>query len=200
MTSIRHTPSPNRVADDLLLDAAMECVLAVGVRRTTLSDVARTAGVSRMTLYRRFPDVRGMLSALITREFGKALAAAAEAAASEPTVRGRLVVASVHMIRALAANPLMHAVIERDGEMLLPYIMERIGTSQRMTEEFLRVQLAAGHADGSIRVADPTLQARSIFLLLQPYAFTIRPSTSDLSLDDLLGELTRLLDVALAPG
>ncbi len=178
----------------------MECVLAVGVRRTTLSDVARTAGVSRMTLYRRFPDVRGMLSALITREFGKALAAAAEAAAGEPTVRGRLVVASVHMIRALAANPLMHAVIERDGEMLLPYIMERIGTSQRMTEEFLRVQLAAGHADGSIRVADPTLQARSIFLLLQPYAFTIRPSTSDLSLDDLLGELTRLLDVALAPG
>jgi hypothetical protein len=62
------------------------------------------------------------------------------------------------------------------------------------------VQLAAGHVDGSIRVADPTLQARSIFLLLQPYAFTIRPSTSDLSLDDLLGELTRLLDVALAPG
>jgi len=178
----------------------MECVLAVGVRRTTLSDVARTAGVSRMTLYRRFPDVRGMLTSLITREFGKALAAAAEEAASEPTVRGRLVVASVHMIRALAANPLMHAVIERDGEMLLPYIMERIGTSQRMTEEFLRAQLAAGHADGSIRVADPTLQARSIFLLLQPYAFTIRPSTSDLTLDDLLGELGRLLDVALAPG
>ncbi len=178
----------------------MECVLAVGVRRTTLSDVARTAGVSRMTLYRRFPDVRGMLTSLITREFGKALAAAAEEAASEPTVRGRLVVASVHMIRALAANPLMHAVIERDGEMLLPYIMERIGTSQRMTEEFLRAQLAAGHADGSIRVADPTLQARSIFLLLQPYAFTIRPSTSDLTLDDLLGELGRLLDLALAPG
>lgn len=200
MATIRHTPSPNRVADDLLLDAAMECVLAVGVRRTTLSDVARTAGVSRMTLYRRFPDVRGMLTSLITREFGKALAAAAEEAASEPTVRGRLVVASVHMIRALAANPLMHAVIERDGEMLLPYIMERIGTSQRMTEEFLRAQLAAGHADGSIRVADPTLQARSIFLLLQPYAFTIRPSTSDLTLDDLLGELGRLLDVALAPG
>jgi AcrR family transcriptional regulator len=199
MTSIRHTPSPNRVADDLLLDAAMECVLSVGVRRTTLSDVARTAGVSRMTLYRRFPDVRGMLSGLITREFGKILAAANEAAGAEPTARGRLVTASVHTIRALAGNPLMHAVIERDAELLLPYIMERIGTSQRMTEDYLRAQLAAGQADGSIRAADPAVQARTIFLLLQPYAFTIRPSTSDLELEDLLTELGRLLDVALRP-
>ena len=199
MTSIRHTPSPNRVADDLLLDAAMECVLAVGVRRTTLSDVARTAGVSRMTLYRRFPDVRGMLSALITREFGKILAEANEAAHDEPTARDRLVVASVHTIRALAANPLMHAVIERDAELLLPYIMERIGTSQRMTEDYLRAQLAAGQEDGSIREADPAIQARTIFLLLQPYVFTVRPSTSDLDLEDLLTELARLLDAALRP-
>jgi AcrR family transcriptional regulator len=199
MTSVRHTPSPNRVADDVLLDAAMECVLARGVRRTTLSDIARTAGVSRMTLYRRFPDVRGMLSALITREFGKILDEANRIALPEPTARGQLVVAAVHTIRGLAANPLMHAVIERDAEMLLPYIMERIGTSQRMTEEFLRVQLSAGQRDGSIRVADPAVQARTIFLLLQPYVFAIRPSTSDLPLDDLLVELTHLLDVALCP-
>jgi AcrR family transcriptional regulator len=199
MTSIRHTPSPNRVADDVLLDAAGECVLAVGVRRTTLSDVARTAGVSRMTLYRRFPDVRGMLSALITREFGKVLTAATQAAEQEPNARTQLVAASVHTIRALAANPLMHAVIERDGEMLMPYIMERVGTSQRMTEEFLRVQLAAGQRDGSIRTAEPAVQARSVFLLLQPYAFSIRPATSDLSLDALLVELAHVLDAALRP-
>ena len=65
MTSNRH----NRTADDTVLDAARDCVLAVGVRRTTLSSVARTAGVSRMTLYRRFPDVSNLLATLMTREF-----------------------------------------------------------------------------------------------------------------------------------
>lgn len=153
-----------------------------------------------MTLYRRFPDVRGMLSGLITREFGKLLGDATEAAKSEETARGQLVVASVQMLRALALNPLMHAVIERDAEMLLPYIFERIGTSQRMTEEYLYAQLAAGHADGSIRTGiELKIQARTFFLLLQPYVFTIRPSTSDLELDDLLAELGRMLDVVLRP-
>ena len=45
--------------DDRVLDAARACVLDVGVRRTTMTDVARRAGVSRMTLYRRFPDLDG---------------------------------------------------------------------------------------------------------------------------------------------
>lgn len=199
MTSVRHTPSPNRVADDLLLDAALECVLAVGVRRTTLSDVARKAGVSRMTLYRRFPDIRGMLSALITREFGGVIAAASEAAAAQPTARGRLVVSSVHAVRALHANSLMRAVLERDAEMMVPYIMERVGTSQRMVEGYLKAQLAEGHLDGSVRSGELEVQARSFFLILQPYAIALRPSTSDIELDDLLAELSRMLDVVLRP-
>ena len=33
-----------------------------GVRRTTLTDVARRAGVSRMTIYRRWPDVRTLVA------------------------------------------------------------------------------------------------------------------------------------------
>jgi AcrR family transcriptional regulator len=43
MTSIRH----NRSDEDTILDAARDCILAVGVRRTTMTDVARRAGVSR---------------------------------------------------------------------------------------------------------------------------------------------------------
>ena len=69
------------------LDAARECVLAVGVRRTTVTDVARRAGVSRMTLYRRYPDLEAVLAALMTREFGRLIGQAAEPARAGMTKR-----------------------------------------------------------------------------------------------------------------
>src|SRR5580704_3193435 len=61
-----------------ILDAAGECVLAYGVRRTSLSDVARRAGVSRPTVYRRWPDRRALVADLMTREFGGVFRRAAQ--------------------------------------------------------------------------------------------------------------------------
>jgi AcrR family transcriptional regulator len=198
MTSQRHTlPSPTRVDDDLLLDAAKACVLDVGVRRTTLSSVARTAEVSRMTLYRRFPDVRSLLAALMTREFGTLLTRASQACTG--TARERLVAAAVNGALALSANPLMRTMLDRDAELLLPYLVERIGGVQRIAEQYLRAELRAGHRDGSIRIANPAAQARALFLVTQAFVFSMRPATSDLSRAALIRELTHLINGALVP-
>src|SRR5438445_4551943 len=118
-------PSANRVEDDVLLDAARECVLAVGFRRTTLTDVARRACVSRMTVYRRFPDVRTLVAALVTREFSGLLdqaAAEAEHGAAGTSVRERLVAATAATARRLTANPLLGTVLQLDPELLVPYL------------------------------------------------------------------------------
>src|SRR3954454_8555198 len=112
--------------DDPVLDAARACVLAVGVRRTTMTDVARRAGVSRMTLYRRFPDLDGVLSALMTREFGRLVADAATRAEGG-TTRERLVATVVHGSRALAEDPLFERLLDVDPELLLPYVTQRLG-------------------------------------------------------------------------
>src|SRR5436190_8162036 len=130
----RHTlPSPTRVEDAVLLDAAKTCVLADGVRRTTLSSVARAAGVSRMTLYRRFPDVRSLLAALMTREFGALLTRTGNTTGTRTraTARERLVAATVDGVCALSVDPLMRGVLDRDADLLLPYLVERIGGVQR---------------------------------------------------------------------
>lgn len=203
MTSQRHSlqprQSPTRVDDDVLLDAAKACVLEAGVRRTTLSNVARAAEVSRMTLYRRFPDVRSLLAALMTREFGALLAGANQKASTAPNARARLVASAVNGVTALTADPLMRTVLDRDAELMLPYIVDRIGGVQRITERYLRAELRAGHRDGSIRQANPAAQARALFLVTQAFVFSMRPATTDLSRAALMRELAHLIDGALAP-
>src|SRR5918998_1381275 len=133
---------------DPLLEAARDCVLAVGVRRTTFSDVARRAGVSRMTLYRRFPDLEALLSALMTHEFGRLVDAARERARGE-TQRERVVAFCVDGPRSLAADPLFRRLLDVDPDLLLPYVTRRLGGMQRMILDALAEELAV--KDGSIR-------------------------------------------------
>ncbi|HEY4022760.1 MAG TPA: TetR/AcrR family transcriptional regulator [Pseudonocardiaceae bacterium] len=206
MMSSRHSeqeqsirPPATRVAEDTLLDAARTCVLSVGVRRTTLTDIARQAGVSRMTVYRRFADVTSVMAALMTREFTALLSEAAESAAGWPDARGQLVASTVAGVRALQANPLMISVLERDPELLLPYLVERIGSTQRLIEAVLVERIKAGHRDGSVRAGDPARQARAIFLTGQSFVISHRAATADQDGDALLAELGTLLDRTLAP-
>lgn len=191
---------PTRVANDVLLDAARRCVLDAGVRRTTLSSVARAAEVSRMTLYRRFPDVRSLLAALMTREFGALLTRTGQpSSAPSGSARERLVGAAVESAGTLAADPLMCTVLDRDGELVLPYIVERMGGVQKIAEQFLLAEVLAGHRDGSVRRADPHAQARALLLVVQSFVFSMRPATADLDRAVLIGELGHLLDAALKP-
>src|SRR3954469_20826315 len=119
MTSIRNKPVGvgSRTA---ILDAAEACILAVGVRRTTLADVARRAGVSRMTVYRSFPDVGALLGGLMTERFGTLMADAAAKAATRSTARERLVASTVAQVRAISDEPLFRKVAEVDADLLLP--------------------------------------------------------------------------------
>jgi AcrR family transcriptional regulator len=93
MSSSRHITVPEpplTEADDRYLDAAREAILAVGWSRTTLTDIARRAGVSRMTLYRRWPDTRTLLADLMTREWSRTVAAAAGATGPAASSRDKI--------------------------------------------------------------------------------------------------------------
>jgi TetR/AcrR family transcriptional regulator, repressor for uid operon len=51
-----------------ILDAARVCFTAHGVRRTTMNEIARVAGVGVATAYRRFPRKPALVRAVILRE------------------------------------------------------------------------------------------------------------------------------------
>ena len=199
LADTRSRQTATRVAYDVLLDAARSCVLAVGVRRTTLAEIARTARVSRMTVYRRFPDVRSVLAALMTREFSGLLRTASEGGADAATSRDRLVLIAAAGVRALSTDPLFRTLLDVDPELVLPYIVERLGATQKFAEQALHGLLEAGHQDGSIRRAPVAVQSRSVLLVVQSFAFSLRPATVDVDEAALMAEFTHVLDAALRP-
>src|SRR5881397_1545045 len=123
MTSQRHNTTealapPAREVPDAILDATRGSVLAVGVRRTTLTDVARRAGVSRMTLYRIVPDVTTLILEVMSREFAALIAESEQHVRRRRTGRARAVAATVELVRQLPEAPLFRRVLDVDPEPL----------------------------------------------------------------------------------
>ncbi|WP_433556011.1 TetR/AcrR family transcriptional regulator [Pseudonocardia xinjiangensis] len=60
----------SREADAAILTAALELLVERGVEATSIEQVARRAGVTRATVYRRFPDKTRLLIATIEAAYG----------------------------------------------------------------------------------------------------------------------------------
>lgn len=185
MTPQRHNPSPavdatsgrSAVAAVLpagVADAVRDSVLAVGVRRTTLTDVARRAGVSRMTLYRMVPDVEALILSVMTSDFAAVLMDAERLASRKRSARGRLVAMTAEVARRLPDEPLFRRVIDVDPDLLLPYLTERVGSTQRLAIEHLQRVIADGHRDGSIRSGDPAVMATALLVAIAPFIVSAR--------------------------
>src|SRR3954471_16290948 len=194
MTSHRHNDEPQTS----YLAAARACILDVGWRRTTLTEVARRAGVSRMTIYRAWPDMPTVLGDLMTREWGEVVAVAVEAAdaalPAEPTAADRLVAEVVATIRALRENELFVRIVELDAELLLPYLLTRRGRSQQAIAELTAGRLHEGQADGSVRDGDPVAIARALLLAAHGFVLSVHTMIDDeVGEDDLDRELEHLV-------
>jgi AcrR family transcriptional regulator len=178
-----------------ILRAAAEEVAAVGLRRTSLTDVARRAGVSRMTVYREYGDAPTLWRSLLTEEIGAVVAAADQTAlASARNGRERLVTAVVEAVSRLAEHPLVARVLELDPQLILPFVVDRLGSGQQLAAERLREMLADGIADGSIGECDVAAAAHLLLLLAQSFVFSARVSPADTDAAAVTGELRRLLD------
>lgn len=194
MTSLRNKPvEPDTSAR--LLAAARESVLSVGWSRTTLTDVAKRAGVSRMTVYRTYRDMPTLLADLMTHEWADVVAevVATEDPAADWTDRiaGRV----IGTVVALRENPLFRRMVDVDPEWLLTYLLARRGRSQDALLGLLAARIAEAQAEGGIRAGDPVLLARGIVLASHGFLVSAHTMTGDdvplSTVDRELAELVR---------
>jgi AcrR family transcriptional regulator len=182
--SHRHSPSdapdltaPPPLADDPVLAAARDVLMTHGPRRATLAEVARQAGVSRMTVYRRFDTFDRLISALLTVELAHVIRAA-DQPRDTGSARERAVALVAGLTRGIAQHPLVQRVLLVDPESMVPLMVSRYGQTQTAAMELLAPRLAegmAGHGgDGSIRDADPDTLAQTVVTAAQAFVFAAR--------------------------
>ena len=182
---------------EAILDATRASIVDFGIRRTSLTEIARRAQVSRMTVYRRYPDLDAILRDLMTREFG-ALMREISTAAEGDDGRSRTVWVLLAGVRQLRDLPLLRKVVDAEPELLVPYLLGHVGGSQREALALLAASIRAGQADGSIRDGDATAMAAALLLTAQSFLYS-GATIDGVSVEALDAELAHLADAGLAP-
>jgi TetR/AcrR family transcriptional regulator, repressor for uid operon len=112
------------VGKDALFDrvaaAALDEFAEHGIRRTSMEDVARRAGVSRMTIFRRFTSKQGLVQVVIAREVRRGMEELDLLWESAETLEDRLVAGFEFAGRYVRGHPLFDRLLRSEPEVLLP--------------------------------------------------------------------------------
>jgi AcrR family transcriptional regulator len=192
MLSIRKSGS---TVESRILDAAAACVLAYGVERMTLTEIARRARVSRPTIYRRWPDIRFVLADLLTARIAGVLDAVPDRGSDREALVERIVAVAEH----LQGDEVVMSVLLNAPNVAIVYITQRLGTSQQMLIDTLAEAIKIGQEGGSVRPGDPRELAAMCLLITQSAIQSAQMVAPILDADALAVELAHSLNGYLKP-
>lgn len=173
-----------------ILDAAASCVVDFGVDRVTLAEIARRAGVSRPTIYRRWRDMQSVLAAVLTSRVTGVLSEVP----TRGTGRAALVDRVVAVFERLRGDDLVMSVLRSAPELWMVYIVERLGTSQQILIDAFAAELRMAQADGTVRAGDPRQLAAMVLLITQSTIQSAQIVKPILDADALAAELAYSLN------
>lgn len=167
MEAHRHSGSSLAARDDAILDAVSEGLRRYGPRKLTAQDIADTAGISRMTLYRAMGSMENAILLALTREFSRAVDRL-RAALPDDVGAVRIAIFLGAGAHAFVESDLISSVVAQQPELVEPYLSGRLGRSQEIVLDAIAELLGEGFADGSIPDAAPG--ALTLLLLVRGVA------------------------------
>ena len=192
----------NDEREQRILDAAETLIIHYGYDKTTVSDIARTAGVSKGAIYLHFDSKDTLFEALLQRELKRYRQAWIEQIQAHPD-GGTMAGIYKSVLYALQRNAFMLAIFKQDTHVLGSYL-RKSGTafqSQRRTSiraEFLEMMQQAGaiKADVDTRIYAHIMNMLAYGLVSMDQIM----DTDDIPpLDDLIEGIGDLMDKALTP-
>lgn len=112
---------PDNTADarDRICQAALACFLRLGIQRTTMTDIAREAGITRPTLYKHFKNKADVLFTSIDNEALQFALAVVAHARTFDALEERIVETIVYVVSEFPKSPTLSLVLRDEmGEQL----------------------------------------------------------------------------------
>ncbi|MFE1292263.1 TetR/AcrR family transcriptional regulator [Streptomyces sp. NPDC058751] len=174
-----------------LLDAARDLFCRTGIKRSTMADVARLAGVSRITVYRRFATKEALVEQVVRREFRRYFDRFIVEIREAGTVADRVVLGFTSSLRAIRHNRLIGGVMAVEPDAVVPSMTGDGGrtlfTVQQFVAERLRQEQRAGQVADEVDVevvAEMMVRVSASFLVIPSHVI-------DLDDDDRMGAVAR---------
>jgi AcrR family transcriptional regulator len=103
-----------------ILDAALGQFEDFGLRRSTMEDIARRCGLSRITIYRRFPKKENLIEAVVLRELQSFLGELGSVGGPGITPEGRMIERLAFALLYLRNHALLRRLLRTEPEAILP--------------------------------------------------------------------------------
>lgn len=144
---------------DRVLDAVERCLARYGVRRTSMSDIARELGVARTTLYRQVASLEEAMALMSSRRFHRFLdelmALTAQGISAETFVQ-----VIVRTVRSALDDPVVQRILNDEPELLGRYLSNgSLSALAGQITDLLTPVLRAAMGTGLVRMGDPALAA-----------------------------------------
>lgn len=156
-----------------ILDAAFDQFCRTGMRRSTMEDVARRAGISRITVYRRFASKDALVEQVVRREFRRYFTQFSINVQAAESVADRVELGFVSSLRAIRRNPLIGGLMALEPDAVVPSMTGDGGRTLTVVRQFvagrLRLEQQAGNVSGAVDVdvvAEMMVRVSASFLVI----------------------------------
>lgn len=156
--SEREAPAADERLDlttERILDAALEQFELEGIRRSSVEAIARRAGVTRVTVYRRFPRKDALVEAVVEREARRLVAEVDARTSRIEDAEARAVESFVQLIGWLRDHALVRRLLATEPESVLRTLTVDAGPVVAFGTAYVADQIRRGQREGAFPEYDP---------------------------------------------
>jgi AcrR family transcriptional regulator len=157
-----------------VLEAALKEFSEVGIRRTSIDDVARRVGLARATVYRHVGTKNHLIELVIEAETRRAIAEFDHILSRQDDAAQAIEAGFVFLVRYVQDHPLFDRMLHREPEILLPALTINAGpvlaVYRSLIAERLKIWQDRGRIDPvNVDRAAEAIVRFAVSLLLTPH-------------------------------